>query len=89
MNLLTNSVGRLRPEPGRLARSSRPIPTGLARTTVEELLRYDGPIQALARWAKVDFELGGQADPRPAIASCCTRWRRTTTPMPSTTRTGS
>jgi cytochrome P450 len=59
MNLLTNSVVAFDRNPDAWARFQTD-PEGLARTTVEELLRYDGPIQALARWAKVDFELGGQ-----------------------------
>lgn len=32
----------------------------LARTATEEALRYDGPIRAMARWAKEPFELSGQ-----------------------------
>ncbi|MER3420122.1 MAG: hypothetical protein C4290_06180 [Chloroflexota bacterium] len=31
----------------------------LVRPAVEELLRYDGPVKATFRWAKVDTELGG------------------------------
>ncbi|MFT3874133.1 MAG: cytochrome P450 [Nocardioides sp.] len=32
----------------------------LARTAVEETLRFDGPIRAMARWAAEPLELGGQ-----------------------------
>jgi cytochrome P450 len=32
----------------------------LARTAAEEVLRYDGPIRALGRWAKEPLELAGQ-----------------------------
>lgn len=32
----------------------------LARTAVEELLRYDGPVKATFRWAKKETELGGK-----------------------------
>jgi cytochrome P450 len=31
----------------------------LVRPAVEELLRYDGPVKATFRWARVDTELGG------------------------------
>ena len=33
----------------------------LARTAVEEILRYDGPIRGQARWAREAFDLGSQA----------------------------
>lgn len=32
----------------------------LNRSATEELLRYDGPVKATFRWAKVDVELGGK-----------------------------
>jgi cytochrome P450 len=32
----------------------------LMRSAAEELLRYDGPVKATFRWAKVDTELGGK-----------------------------
>ncbi len=32
----------------------------LTRSATEELLRYDGPVKATFRWAKVDVELGGK-----------------------------
>lgn len=32
----------------------------LVRSAVEELLRYDGPVKATFRWAKVDVEMGGK-----------------------------
>jgi len=32
----------------------------LVRLAVEELLRYDGPVKATFRWAKVDVEMGGK-----------------------------
>jgi cytochrome P450 len=32
----------------------------VARTAVEELLRYDGVVKAMLRWAKEDVEVGGK-----------------------------
>ncbi|MER3460876.1 MAG: cytochrome P450 [candidate division GAL15 bacterium] len=32
----------------------------LTRSATEELLRYDGPVKATFRWARVDVELGGK-----------------------------
>ncbi|MDR5683936.1 MAG: cytochrome P450 [Armatimonadota bacterium] len=32
----------------------------LSRSATEELLRYDGPVKATFRWAKVDVEMGGK-----------------------------
>jgi cytochrome P450 len=34
-------------------------PAGHAKSAAEEVLRLDGPIKALARWAREDLELGG------------------------------
>lgn len=59
MNLLSNGVvafSRFPDEWDRLAKEP-----DLARTTVEEVLRYDGPIRAMARWAKEPMTLGDQA----------------------------
>jgi cytochrome P450 len=60
MNLLANGVVAFDRNPAEWARFQTD-PPGLARTTVEEILRYDGPIHAMARWARVDLEIGGQA----------------------------
>jgi cytochrome P450 len=37
----------------------RSHPDRRARPAAEEILRLDGPIKALARWAREDLELGG------------------------------
>jgi cytochrome P450 len=58
MNLLANGIVAFDRNPGqwRLLRSD---PAGHARTAAEEVLRLDGPIKALARWARQDLDLGG------------------------------
>jgi cytochrome P450 len=58
MNLLANGVVAFDRNPGQwqLLRSD---PAGYTRTAAEEVLRLDGPIKALARWAREDLDLGG------------------------------
>jgi len=58
MNLLANGIVAFDKHPGEWDRL-RNDPT-MARTAVEEVLRYDGPIRAMARWAKEPFEFRGQ-----------------------------
>ncbi|MDQ7851247.1 MAG: cytochrome P450, partial [Armatimonadota bacterium] len=57
-NLLANGLLALlrhRDQWERLARDP-----SLAASATEELLRYDGPVKATFRWARVDAELGGR-----------------------------
>jgi len=58
MNLLANGIVAFGRSPGQweMLKGDQ----GLARTAVEEVLRIDGPIKALARWASEPLELGGQ-----------------------------
>jgi cytochrome P450 len=58
MNLLANGVVAFDRDPGQwqLLRSD---PARHAKAATEEVLRLDGPIKALARWARADLELGG------------------------------
>jgi hypothetical protein len=58
MNLLANGMVAFHRFPEQWARL-RADPE-LARTATEEVLRYDGPIRAMARWATEPLELGGQ-----------------------------
>ena len=58
-NLIGNGLLALLREPSELARL-RTEP-GLLPVAIEELLRYDGPVQATIRVAREDVELGGQA----------------------------
>ena len=58
MNLLANGMVALSAHPEQWQRL-RDDPT-LARPATEELLRFDGPIKALGRWAKESFEFFGQ-----------------------------
>jgi cytochrome P450 len=58
MNLLGNAVVAFDQHPEEWQRL-REQPR-LGRTAAEEMLRYDGPIRAMARWAKEPFELGGK-----------------------------
>ncbi|MET7395730.1 cytochrome P450 [Dactylosporangium sp. NPDC005572] len=58
MNLIANGVVAFDRFPGEWQRLADD--QGLARTAVEEVLRYDGPIRALARWAREPFELSGR-----------------------------
>ncbi|MDX2166321.1 MAG: cytochrome P450 [Deltaproteobacteria bacterium] len=58
-NLIGNGLLALLREPDQLARLRGDL--GLLPTAIEELLRYDGPVQATLRVAREDVELGGQA----------------------------
>jgi cytochrome P450 len=58
MNLLANGLVAFGDWPGEWERLHRE--PDLARTATEEVLRYDGPIRAMARWAREPFELAGQ-----------------------------
>lgn len=59
VSLITNAVRALLSNPDQLA-SLRSDPT-LVRTAVEELLRYDSPVErSLSRWAAADVEVGGR-----------------------------
>jgi cytochrome P450 len=58
-NLIGNGMLALLRQPEQLARL-RADPT-LIPTAVEELLRYDSPVQMVFRWAGEDFTLGGKA----------------------------
>ncbi|MGZ7036504.1 MAG: cytochrome P450, partial [Ilumatobacteraceae bacterium] len=57
MNLLANGMVAFSRFPDQWQRL-RDDPS-LAATATEEILRYDGPIRAMARWAKEPIELGG------------------------------
>jgi cytochrome P450 len=58
MNLLANSVVAFEEHPGEWERLF--CEPQLARSASEEMLRYDGPIRAMARWAREPLELGGR-----------------------------
>lgn len=58
MNLLSNGIVAFDRFPDQWERL-RANPE-LARSTVEEVLRYDGPIRAMARWAREPMRLGDQ-----------------------------
>jgi cytochrome P450 len=58
-NLIGNGLLALLREPDQLARLRGDL--GLLPTAIEELLRYDGPVQATLRVPREDVELGGQA----------------------------
>lgn len=58
MNLLANGIVAFGRDPGQW-RLLRADPARYARSAAEEVLRVDGPIKALARWAREDLELGG------------------------------
>ncbi|MBX3028252.1 cytochrome P450 [bacterium] len=58
-NLIGNGLLALLREPDQLERLRRD--PGLLPTAIEELLRYDGPVQATLRVAREDVEIGGQA----------------------------
>ncbi|MHB8693834.1 MAG: cytochrome P450 [Solirubrobacteraceae bacterium] len=56
MNLLANSIVAFEEHPDQWQLlTSRP---DLARSAAEECLRYDGPIRAMARWAREPVDLG-------------------------------
>ena len=57
MNLLANAVVAFNSWPQEWDKLYRD--PSLAQTATEEVLRYDGPIRAMARWAKEPLELGG------------------------------
>ena len=58
MNLLANGVVAFHnfPQQWQLLRDN----PDMARTATEEILRFDGPIRALGRWAKESFDFHGQ-----------------------------
>ena len=59
VSLITNAVRALLSNPDQLA-SFRGDPS-LVRPAVEEVLRYDSPVErSLSRWAAADVEVGGQ-----------------------------
>jgi len=58
-NLIGNGVLALLREPGELERLSADM--ALLPTAIEELLRYDGPVQATVRVAREDLEIDGHA----------------------------
>ncbi|MFE0581914.1 cytochrome P450 [Streptomyces sp. NPDC058874] len=63
VNLIGNGVRALLAHPGQLA-ALRADPDGLIGSAVEEMLRYDGPVQhATYRFADTDLELGGVSIP--------------------------
>jgi cytochrome P450 len=62
VNLIGNGVLALLRHPAELSRL-RETP-GLITSAVEELLRYDGPVQRTARVAGVDATIGGRTIPR-------------------------
>ncbi|MBT2480789.1 cytochrome P450 [Streptomyces sp. ISL-94] len=59
VNLIGNGIRALLAHPGQLA-ALRADPDGLIDGAVEEMLRYDGPVQhATYRFARADLEIGG------------------------------
>ncbi|MFI5620961.1 cytochrome P450 [Streptomyces sp. NPDC051567] len=67
VNLISNGVRALLDHPAQLA-AVRADPDGLLAGAVEEMLRYDGPLQnATFRYARQDVELGGTVIPAGAI----------------------
>lgn len=58
MNLLANGIVAFRDWPREWERLY--CDPDLAHTATEEVLRYDGPIRAMARWAREPVELSGQ-----------------------------
>ena len=58
VNLISNGLLALLRHPGELARLQQD--PGLVRSAVEELLRYDSPVQMLGRTVMVDVEIGGR-----------------------------
>jgi cytochrome P450 len=68
VNLIGNGLLALLRHPDQL-RLLREEPA-LITSAIEELLRYDSPVQATARVASEDVELGGQLVPKGAILVC-------------------
>jgi cytochrome P450 len=58
MNLLANSIVAFDEQPAEWERLFRD--PALGRSAAEEMLRYDGPIRAMARWAREPLDLGGK-----------------------------
>jgi hypothetical protein len=58
VNLIGNGLLALLRHPDQLERLR--IDDGIARTAIEELLRYDAPVQYSGRIARTDLELGGK-----------------------------
>jgi cytochrome P450 len=58
MNLLANSIVAFNEYPGEWERLA--VEPDLARSAAEEMLRYDGPIRAMARWAREPLLVGGR-----------------------------
>jgi cytochrome P450 len=58
VNLIGNGLLALLRHPDQLARLRNE--EGIERSAVEELLRYDSPVQMTGRQAKVDMEIGGK-----------------------------
>jgi cytochrome P450 len=58
MNLIANGSLALIHNPKQWRKLSKH--PEIAKSAVEELLRYDGSVKATVRWAKDDFELGGK-----------------------------
>jgi cytochrome P450 len=58
MNLLANSIVAFEEHPDQWDRLYQE--PDLARSAAEECLRYDGPIRAMARWAREPLQLGGR-----------------------------
>lgn len=58
MNLLANAIVAFAAFPDQWQRLH--ADPGLGRSATEEVLRFDGPIRGLGRWARESFELGGQ-----------------------------
>ncbi|HTO53801.1 MAG TPA: cytochrome P450, partial [Myxococcota bacterium] len=67
-NLIGNGTLALLQNPGELARL-RAEPE-LLKTAIEEMLRYDSPVQGTMRAALEDVELGGVTLPRRALVIC-------------------
>ncbi|MFG2617375.1 cytochrome P450 [Streptomyces sp. NPDC048507] len=67
VNLISNGVRALLAHPGQLA-ALRADPDGLLDGAVEEMLRYDGPVQnSTYRHAATDVEIGGTVIPAGAV----------------------